>query len=87
MKKGLCELNKHMFDQLERLNDDSLKGEELKQELERTKAMSEIAKQVINTGRLALDATKVVANGIIDVGGVPSLLSLEEETPLRIVNK
>ena len=87
MKKGLFELNNHMFDQLERLNDESLKGEELKEELERTKAMSEIAKRVIDTGRLALDATKVVANGIVDVGGVPSLLSLEEDKTLRIVNK
>lgn len=57
---GLSKLNKALFDQLDRMNNPELKGDELSQEIERTKAISEIGKQVINTGRLALDAIKTV---------------------------
>lgn len=39
-KNTLNDLNNHLFAQLERLGEEELKGDELKEELERSKAIS-----------------------------------------------
>lgn len=56
MKNTLSDLNNHLFAQLERLGDEELKGEELQQEINRAKAISDIATQVISNGSLVLKA-------------------------------
>ena len=61
MKNKLVDLNDHLFAQLERLNDESLKGDELKSEIERSKAMSDISKSVIMGANLQLDVIKIQA--------------------------
>ena len=48
MKNTLGDLNNHLFAQLERLGDEDIKGEELQQEINRAKAISDIATQVIS---------------------------------------
>ena len=58
MKNKLVDLNNHLFEQLERLNDNDLKGENLQEEIQRAKAMSDIAKNIIDNGNLVLSATK-----------------------------
>lgn len=55
---NLGDLNTHLFDQLNRLNAENLKGEELKEEINRAKAVSDISRQVIDNGRLVLEAAK-----------------------------
>lgn len=57
-RNTLADLNNQLFEQLERLNDDSLKGESLKEEIKRSKAVEGIAKNIINNGNLVLDAQK-----------------------------
>ena len=52
------DLNNHLFEELERLNDENLKGEELQEERERAKSMANIAQTIINNGELALKAQK-----------------------------
>lgn len=44
--------------QLERLNDEDLKGEELQKEIERARAIGLVATQIVNNGRLAVEAFK-----------------------------
>jgi hypothetical protein len=65
MKNKLSDLNNHLFEQLERLNDDDLKGEELGQEINRAHAMTNIAAQIINNASLVLKANVAAdsANG------------------------
>lgn len=57
-KNKLSDLNNHLFEELERLNDDELTGEALQEERERAKAMANIAQTIINNGELALKAVK-----------------------------
>ena len=52
----LGDLNNHLFAQLERLGDEDLKGEKLQEEINRAKAISDIATQVIANGALVLKA-------------------------------
>lgn len=58
MKNKLVDLNNHLFEELERLNDENLKGEALQEERERAKSMASIAQTIINNGELALKAQK-----------------------------
>ena len=57
-KNKLVDLNNHLFEELERLNDEGLKGEALQEERERAKSMANIAQTIINNGELALKAQK-----------------------------
>ena len=65
MKNTLGDLSLHLFAQLEKLSDDDLKGEELKEEILRTKAIEIVAKQIIDNSHLALQVQKL-KNNIID---------------------
>jgi len=58
MKNTLGDLNNHLFAQLERLGDEDLKSEQLTEEIERAKAITQVASQIISNGKLVLDAIK-----------------------------
>lgn len=62
VKNTLADLNDHLFEQLERLNDDELTGEKLQEERERAKSMANIAQTIINNGELALKAVNTMMN-------------------------
>lgn len=53
MKNTLTDLNNHLFEQLERLNDEELTDEALEKELKRADGMTRIATQIIQNGELA----------------------------------
>ena len=59
MKNTLGDLNNPLFMQLERLNDEDVKGEQLTEEIERSKAITNIAKEIIANGTLVLQAKKL----------------------------
>lgn len=56
MKNTLGDLNNHLFAQLERLGDEELSGEDLNREIDRAKAITGVASQVINNAELVLKA-------------------------------
>jgi len=60
MRNTLGDLNNHLFAQLERLSDDDLKGDKLQEEINRAKAISDIATQVIANGSLVLKAKSLM---------------------------
>lgn len=65
MKNKLIDLNDHLFAEMERLSDEDLKGDELREELSRAKSISSVATQIIMNARLALDAQRVINDGLI----------------------
>jgi hypothetical protein len=77
-KNKMTDLNNHLFSQLERLNDDELKGEQLTEEIARAKAMSNISSQIVNSARLQLEVVKLI-NDSGDVGQqLPEMLMLNK---------
>lgn len=59
MKNTLGDLNNHLFAQLERLSDEDLKGDSLQDEILRTKAVTDVAIQIIDNARLVLKAQEL----------------------------
>lgn len=58
MKNTLNDLNNYLFESIERLNDDSLDDEQLDREIRRSEAVQRIAKTIVDSGTLALQAKK-----------------------------
>lgn len=57
-KNKLSDLNNHLFEQLERLNDEDLNPEQLQQEIERANAMADIGNVIVNNAKVVLSAFK-----------------------------
>ena len=57
-KNTLADLNDLLFAEMERLDDESLKGDDLKEELSRAKGMAQIGTKIILNARTILDAAK-----------------------------
>lgn len=79
MKNKLNDLNNHLFEQLERLNTTDLKGEKLTEEIERSKAVTSVAHEIILNGKLTLDAMVAIKEkGINNL--LPGMIGLEKTT-------
>lgn len=59
-RNTLGDLNNHLFEQMERLNSDDLKGYELQEEIDKSRAISGIAKDIISNANLVLQVQKFV---------------------------
>lgn len=80
VKNKLTDLNDHLFAQLERLSDEDIKGESLKEEIERSKAVSGIARDIISNGSLVLKAQSAIWERGIDRENVPKMLDAGERS-------
>ncbi len=58
MRNTLGDLNNHLFAQLERLSDEDLKGPKLLEEIDRARAITSVANQIVSNGSLVLQAQK-----------------------------
>lgn len=56
MKNTLSDLNNILFEQLERLNDDSLTDEQLEVQLKKTDQIVKVSEKIIANGELAFKA-------------------------------
>lgn len=82
-KNKLSDLNNHLFAQLERLNEEDLTDQQIKNEVSRAKAISGIASQVIKSAKVTIDAMKLVANGDYTVNELPEMIGApkKQESP------
>lgn len=76
MKNKLIDLNNHLFAQLERLSDESLKGEALQDEILRSKSVTQVSTQIVANARLALDA-QIAANDMGVGRKLPEMLEAQ----------
>lgn len=74
MKNTLGDLNNHLFVQLERLNDEDLKGDALTEEIQRSRAITYVASQIISNGNLVLQAKKHMDEGLNADSILPKML-------------
>lgn len=81
MQNTLTDLNNHLFEQIERLNDDELTGEDLEREIKRSSAMANISNQIIANAKVELEATKVMLDNGYDVGTrLPVMLEYDKKS-------
>lgn len=74
MNNKLSDLNNHLFAQIERLGDEELKGEDLKTEINRAKAVAGIATQIVQSAKITVDAMKLIGRGNVEKEDLKSLL-------------
>lgn len=73
-KNTLMDLNNHLFEQIERLNDDELKDVELDKEIKRARAMTDVARQIIENADLSLQAEKFKDDRLCADRKLPTML-------------
>lgn len=84
MKNKLTDLNDHLFAQLERLSDEEKSGDNLKEEIERSKGVGFIARTIIDNARLVLDARKALDGAVLTL---PSMMGFTKEIEHEDVKK
>lgn len=72
MRNKPIDLNNHLFMAIERLNDENINGDQLKEEIERGRAISGLAKQVIDQQKNIISAENLRREGA--GGRLPTLL-------------
>ena len=77
MKNKSIDLHNHLFEQLERLNDTTIKGQELNDEIRRAQAMGKVAQAIIANGRMVIDALKMAEDTGMEI--MPDMLSVGTE--------
>lgn len=60
MKNKFVDLNNHLFEALERVNDIDLKGEKLTKEIGRAQAVSGLARQIVGNANMVFKAKKLM---------------------------
>lgn len=77
MRNKLSDLNNHLFEQLERLNDEDLSPDELKQEISRGKTIATLGKVIVDNANLVLDAKRYIDDLDLEKNEMPEVLQIE----------
>lgn len=79
MKNKLTDLNDHLFAQIERLSDEDTKGAALLEEIERSEAITEVAKAIVSNAGLQLSVIKLkAAHKGLQAGDMPVMLGTDK---------
>ena len=80
MENKLTDLNNILFEQIERLNDDDLHGDALKQQIKRSQAIESVAGMIIANANTVLKAEKMKMDYALndrDPNQVPEMLRID----------
>lgn len=80
MENKLTDLNNILFEQIERLNDDDLQGDALKQQIKKSRTIESIAGMIIANANTVLKAEKLKMEYAMDDRNpdqVPEMLRIE----------
>lgn len=84
MKNKIIDLNNHLFAQLERLSAEDLDQEQLRTEIERAKAISDISKNIIESQKVTLAVIKLAEQQGISMNEIETAsLFLSADTSLK----
>lgn len=78
MKNTLTDLNNHLFEALERLNDEDLTGDDLDRELRRSEGVAKIAEKIIDNAELAYKSMVHMDEYGIGRPKIPDMLNVKE---------
>lgn len=84
MKNSMLDLHNHLFAQLERLSDESIKGDELREEVSRAKTVMGVADVIVKNATLMLEAEKLKSKDTESPLILPSVLSADNESRPRL---
>ena len=73
-RNTLSDLNNHLFEQLERLNDEDLSDIDLEKEIKRSKAICNVAKTITENANTVIQGQKVICEYGLKNTNVQSLL-------------
>jgi hypothetical protein len=73
-RSTLGDLNLHLFAQLERLGDEDIKGDKLREEINRAEAVTAVAQQIISNGALVLKVKQLSVNKFDSDMQIPKML-------------
>ncbi|EFQ43476.1 hypothetical protein LBKG_02128 [Lactobacillus crispatus CTV-05] len=73
----LEDLNDMLFNQLVRLDSDDISNEEMAKEINRSKAMTDVSRTIIDNARVVLDAAKFMDNRIDPNSELPHMIGVE----------
>ena len=77
-RNKLTDLNNHLFEQQERLNDPSLSGEKLDEEIKRAASMSDVAARIIDSAKTSVFAAKVLSNSNLVKEDLPQIFESKQ---------
>lgn len=80
MNSTLVDLNKYLFEELERLNDDETlnKEDSFEKEIKRSESIVKVSREIINNADLLLKATKHYEEIGVSKRDIPKMLKLDE---------
>ena len=75
MRNSLADLNDYLFEQIERVNDDELKGEELKMQLQRSKMVCQLGSVIVQNAAVMVQGMKVSSEYGIERKDMPQMIA------------
>ena len=80
MNNTLMSLNNYLFEQLERINDDSLTDEELEKQIKKAEVINKTAENIIKNNETALKAVNITSEyGYIVPDNIRDVLGIKQE--------
>ncbi len=83
MQNTLVDLNNRYFEQLDRLNDENLKGEDLEKEIDRSRAFVNVGRAIVENASLVLEAEKLKEN-FVDAKAVLPIMFDKKKSANRL---
>ncbi len=80
-KNKISDLRNHLFEQLERLNDESLDKEGLEKEIWRSEAMTNVAGKIIESAKVEVDFIRVAGKAEMTSNIFDTTKALTNEGP------
>ena len=85
MKNTLVHLQNHLFEMIETLNDNELKGDKLDEEIKRSLALNELAKTAVTNGMLMVKAADILY-GLPVSDELPLIPKSQSENPMLVTS-